>query len=132
MKYKLLLLFLFLNASLSAQVAVRGFQFRPIDEYGMAFSKAAGFELMYMGDFEDNPFRIRAGISYTAPSPRLDTFPIYGVTNINGPVEVYEGYQIIHKYSILMLNFGFDWAFLDKDPFYTYVGFAIQAGSNSR
>jgi len=132
MKYKLLLLFLFLNASLSAQVAVRGFQFRPIGEYGMVLSKAAGVEVMYMGDFSEDPFRARLGLSFTAPSPRLDTFPIYGTTNVNGPEEVYEGYQIYHSYKAIMLDIGIDFAFVDKDPFYAYGGLAIQVGNNSQ
>lgn len=131
MKQFITMLFLFLAINAEAQIAVKGIYFNPTSDLGVTFKKRFTGEILYLQELdEDENFRGRAGLCYIPLKSRLDTFPSYAVRSGNGTT-VLPGYEIYKKYNMGFLFVGVDWAFLNKEPYYVYIGCdAIGGGIN--
>ncbi len=129
MKYIMVWLLMLVAAGAKAQLAVRLLHFNPTGDQGILFEKRFTAEIMYMQDFanEGGSSRMRAGISYTPLKSRLDTFPSYAVQEGSGTL-VLPGYEIYKKYDLISAFMGADWAVLDREPFYLFLGGDIMGG----
>jgi len=115
-----------LSLQTSAQIGVKLIQFRPVDEFGMVMSKQFSGELMYQSEFDDSR-RFRFGLGYVPFSPRLDTFPVVAYEDGNG-LKVLPGYEVFHKYNMMYLFGGMDYAFWENDSWFAYGGLDLIGG----
>ncbi len=129
MKLYISLFFIFISFGTAAQIAVKGIYFNPTSDLGVTFKKRFTGEILYLQEIdEDEIFRGRAGISYVPLKSRLDTFPVYAVKSGNG-TSVLPGYEIYKKYTMGFLFVGVDWAFLNREPYYLYIGCDAMGGA---
>jgi len=128
MKRKLLVaaLLAFIAIDSSAQIGFKLIQFRPVGELGMVMSKKITGELMYLQEFDEKT-RMRFGLSFTSLKPRLDTFPVYAYKD-DGQLSVLPGYEVYHKYNMIILFGGMDYAFIDEENLFVYAGLDILIG----
>jgi hypothetical protein len=77
---------------------------------------------LFHGDDIDNRFRIEGSVGYFAVKPTQDTFSTYGISNYNGPVELFPGYEVIQKYHALFVSFKFEYAFTGNKKFSPVLG----------
>ena len=126
-KYLLVILILF-SLNSSAQLALKGYAFRPLGDLGALMNRTFTGELMYMGDFTEGALRARVGICWIPLKSRLDTFPVYATGSDGFGEKVYPGWQVYDKYNLSFLSIGLDLNPQDKDPFFWYIGGDILIG----
>lgn len=126
---KIVFLIFFVQSSF-AQISLRAYNYRPTGEFGFVMKPTFSAEVGYMNPF-DNRLRTSASFSFLVMKPRMEAFPIYGILHDGTGVHVLPGSQSFQKYNIAQLFVGFDFAFVDKEPFYAYAGMDITVGGAS-
>jgi hypothetical protein len=127
MKYLFSALLFLLVGGANAQFAIKAGALTPTGEFGFVMKKTATFGLYFMDDTED-AYRLRFGGGYTSFKPRLDTFPTVGYQWGNGNTVVLPGYEVYHKYNMLLFDCGADFTMLKYRDFCFYPGFDVLLG----
>ena len=131
MKKILSLLFIIHCSCAFAQLAVKLSYIRPTGTMGATLKPTVGGELIYKPSKGDDKksrsgFNLRIGLGFAKFTPRLDTFPTYGVL-VSQATTVTPGYTVIHKYNITTLSMGVDYTIGLSEKFYIYPGMDVGA-----
>jgi hypothetical protein len=107
----------------AVQLGLKYAYLTPLGDFGMEFSRAPQYELYCQLRNKQGNGRLsgRVGMYYTAPTPRLDSFPAYLVFESNGAT-LYPGYVTYQKF--YMAGIFIEYAY----RIVRYKGFAIDAG----
>lgn len=82
-----------------------------------------GFRIKrFGGGFIDSKYSLGGTLGYFSLKPTQDTFPTYATGNVNGPMQLFPGYEVIHYYHALFVSFTNDYAFMANKRFSPVVG----------
>jgi opacity protein-like surface antigen len=131
---RILFLFLILLTSAIGNLchSQRGFmlqaiQVRPTGEFGSFMGPSIGVGIRYMQDFDER-LRYSFGFNYVNLKPRMENFPIVGVTRDGSNTIVSLGNQHFDKYNVSTLEIVLDYAIIERDRFCLYSGIGMAIG----
>ena len=127
-----LLLMIFVCKASYAQIAIRGYYYQPLYDFGFFMKPTASLEIGYLPDFKERHIRINASFTYLKLNPKQSAFQNYATKEltIGGPYN-YDEFKYIRRYQnyeIYQVFFGWDFAVIKKDRFQVYLGPGITAG----
>ena len=118
---------LIITNSITAQLGVRAYHYRPTGSYGAIFKPTFSAEAGFIKPFEDRYVRPVAMLTILNMTPRMAEFPITGEIDGNG-LTVYPGTQSFQRFIMLQGHLGIDAAFLKKEKLNIFVGTSLIVG----
>lgn len=127
---KLLVIILICNTS-QAQIAIRGYYYQPLYDFGFFMKPTASVEIGYLPDFKEGHSRINASITYLKLKPTQAAFHNYTTTalTIAGTYkDKYNYTRTYQDYEIFQAFLGWDFALIKKERFQFYIGPGLTVG----
>lgn len=130
-KLALLIWILFCKAS-TAQIAIRGYYYQPLYDFGYFMKPATSLEIGYLPDFGEGYSRINASVTYLKLQSKRAEFvnsSTSGLTVIGmWPYRESQVTRSYQNYEMYQGFFGWDFALIKKPVFQLYVGPGIIIG----
>jgi opacity protein-like surface antigen len=108
-------------------ILLNAVQMRPTGEFGSFMGPSVGFGIRYMQDFDER-LRYSFGFNFVNLKPRMENFPIVGVTRDGSNTIVSLGNQHFDKYNVSTLEIVIDYAIIERDRFCLYSGLGMAIG----
>jgi hypothetical protein len=126
-KKVLFLLLCLCSFSSYAQIGARISLFNPTADLGPTFKKAIAYDVYYVAGRYDQRFRFKAGVSYTQPKPRLDSFPV-AIYQGGNDEAFFPGKISYSEFELIYGYFNIDVKMLQLHKFYWYGGLSLAIG----
>lgn len=124
----------FMSTICSGQLSLRLLNYRPGGELGFTMKPLVSAEISWQNRFSrlsKERFRYGFSVLYLNLKPRMEAFPVYGVLHDGNGTTVVPGTQTFHRYAIIQLAAGSDFAFIHQKKLNVFVGADLLAGSLS-